>query len=367
MDKKFTALILTDSNGTNRASARSPLSFDVCGKSVLAWVLSAAKKAGAAQIIVTGNEDESLIHNILGEDILYIPSQAGAENISEDVRAALLFPDAPIVMLYGDAPLVCACDIERTVQMQSDAVSFVCTENEENALRVTDPVQLAEVNRFMRLRINAHHAQNGVFILDLYNTFIDCDVQIQPDSVIYPNVYLKGNTTIGSSVEIMAGSLLENAMIADGVSIKSSYIYDASIGQNTTVGPFAYIRPGCVIGEKCRIGDFVELKNANIQNGTKVSHLTYVGDADVGQRVNFGCGTVTSNYDGANKFRTVIGNDVFLGCNTNLVAPVEVEDGAYIAAGSTITDRVPKDTLAIARARQVIKENWTKPKKEDKK
>ena len=139
-----------------------------------------------------------------------------------------------------------------------------------------------------------------------------------------------------------------------------SVLLDAKVKSFTTVGPFAYLRPNSCIGEHCRIGDFVEIKNSNIDDGTKVSHLTYVGDSDVGKCVNFGCGTVTVNYDGKNKYRCKIGDEVFIGCNTNLVAPVEVESRAYTAAGSTITKKVPADSLAIARARQENKEGWRK-------
>ena len=134
---------------------------------------------------------------------------------------------------------------------------------------------------------------------------------------------------------------------------------DSSIDEGTTVGPFAYIRPNCNVGKNVRVGDFVELKNSNIGDGTKISHLTYVGDSDVGQNINFGCGTVTVNYDGKKKYRTVIEDNAFIGCNTNLVAPVKVGKGAYTAAGSTITEDVPENSLAIARERQVVKENWT--------
>ena len=140
------------------------------------------------------------------------------------------------------------------------------------------------------------------------------------------------------------------------------------MGDETTVGPFAYIRPHCRIGSGVKVGDFVELKNSTVGNDTKISHLTYVGDSDVGRHVNFGCGTVTVNYDGHTKFRTVIGDDAFIGCNTNLVAPVQVGSGAYTAAGSTITDDVPADSLAIARSSQVNKRQWAaKRKKKERK
>ena len=152
--------------------------------------------------------------------------------------------------------------------------------------------------------------------------------------------------------------MLTGCTVGDRTTVNASQGTDSIIGEDTTVGPFAYIRPGCTIGSHCRVGDFVELKNSVIGDGTKISHLTYVGDSDVGKRVNFGCGTVTVNYDGNHKYRTTIGDDVFLGCNTNLIAPVTVEDGAYTAAGSTVTEDVPADSLAIARARQVNKPGW---------
>ena len=153
---------------------------------------------------------------------------------------------------------------------------------------------------------------------------------------------------------------LKNAKVGDRTEIQSSVVLDSKIGSDTSVGPFAYIRPGSVIGSGNKVGDFVEVKNATIGNGTKIAHLTYVGDADVGERVNFGCGTVVVNYDGIKKHRTVIEDDCFIGCNSNLVSPVTVRKGAYTAAGSTITDEVPEDALAIARARQVNKDGWVK-------
>ena len=146
--------------------------------------------------------------------------------------------------------------------------------------------------------------------------------------------------------------------MADHVKINASQVYGSTLERGSDVGPYAHIRPGCHVGEGCHVGAFVQLKNCRLGDGAKLSHLTYVGDADVGERVNFGCGTVTSNYDGFDKHRTVIGDDVFIGCNTNLVAPVEVGRGAYIAAGTTVTRDVPPDSLAIGRTRQEVKEGW---------
>lgn len=207
------------------------------------------------------------------------------------------------------------------------------------------------------------HIKNGVIINMPHTVMIEENVEIGAGTRIEQNVLIKAGTKIGENCLIGMGTSLDNAVICNGVSILSSFIINSEVGKNTTVGPFAYIRPDCKVGENARIGDFVELKNCNIGNGTKVSHLTYVGDSDVGERCNFGCGTVTVNYDGKKKYRTVIGNNVFIGCNSNLVAPVTLEDGAYTAAGSTITDSVSEGDLAIARARQINKKNWKDKRK----
>lgn len=203
------------------------------------------------------------------------------------------------------------------------------------------------------------YKENGVTFVDENTVYIDSTVEIGSGSIIEPSVCLKGNTVIGKNVTVGFCSEITNSRIGDSVNIKHSVIMDSSIDEGTTVGPFAYIRPNCNVGKNVRVGDFVELKNSNIGNGTKISHLTYVGDSDVGQNINFGCGTVTVNYDGKKKYRTVIEDNAFIGCNTNLVAPVKVGKGAYTAAGSTITEDVPENSLAIARERQVVKENWT--------
>ena len=199
---------------------------------------------------------------------------------------------------------------------------------------------------------------NGVVFIDESNAYIDETVKVGEGTVIEPNVRITGNTVIGKNVTVGFCSDIADCKIADGVTIKHSVLTESEIGANTTVGPFCYVRPKCVVGENVKLGDFVEIKNANIGDGTKLSHLTYVGDADVGKGINFGCGTVVVNYDGKNKHRTVIEDGAFIGCNTNLVAPVTVGQNAFTAAGSTITEDVPADALGIARARQVNKIDW---------
>ena len=159
--------------------------------------------------------------------------------------------------------------------------------------------------------------------------------------------------------------LNKDAVIGEGSTGNASQVYDSTVGKNTNVGPFAYIRPGCTVGDDIKVGDFVELKNSTVGDGTKISHLTYVGDTDLGKNINLGCGTVTVNYDGKNKYRCTVGDGSFIGCNTNMIAPVTIGAGSYVAAGSTITDDVPENALAIARARQINKEAWAEARRKD--
>ena len=240
------------------------------------------------------------------------------------------------------------------------SVNAMVEESAEEFAGVNSRVQLAEAEKVMRKRINLYYMDNGVTMIDPERTYIEAGAVIGCDTILLPGVVIEGKTVIGEDCKIGPDSRLTNMIIGDGVEFRFSTAMDSKVGSNTTVGPYAYIRPDCNIGDHVRIGDFVEVKNSNIGDGTKVSHLTYIGDSDVGERINFGCGTVTVNYDGHKKFRTVIGDDVFIGCNTNLVAPVEVGKGSYIAAGSTITDDIPENCLSIARERQTNKPGWVK-------
>lgn len=228
---------------------------------------------------------------------------------------------------------------------------------------INDRVQLNEAEKIMQKRINEYHMRNGVTMRNPESVYIEDGVEIGSDTEICQNVTIKSGTKIGSDCVIGSGSMLDRAVIHDGVDVLSSVILESEVDEGTHVGPFAYIRPNCHVGKEVKVGDFVELKNSNIDDGTKISHLTYIGDSDVGKRVNFGCGTVTCNYDGKKKYRTTIGDDCFVGCNTNFVSPINVGDGVYIAAGSTITEDIPENTLSIARARQVNKEGWKDKRK----
>ncbi len=232
----------------------------------------------------------------------------------------------------------------------------------DSTLGVNDRVQLACAEKILNCRNVERIMLSGVTVIDPDSTYIGTDVTVGMDSIIYPGTILEGNTVIGENCIIGPDSKITDTKIGDNTEVIKSVLVKSEVGNKANIGPFAYMRPNSKIGDNVKVGDFVEIKNATIDNGTKVAHLTYIGDADVGKNVNFGCGTVVVNYDGKNKHRSTIGDDVFIGCNTNLVSPVKVNSGAFTAAGSTITDEVPENALAIARAKQINKENWIKPK-----
>lgn len=254
-------------------------------------------------------------------------------------------------------------DVIEIMKGKNLKVGAVITEFDETR-GVNSRAQLAEAEAILRKRINEFHMENGVTLIDPLTTYIGADVVIGNDTIIYPNNTLEGKTILGKGVLLHPNNRIENSVIEDEVTIASSVILSSKVGKKTTVGPFAYIRPDSVIGEHVKVGDFVEIKKSTIGNGTKISHLTYIGDAEVGEHVNFGCGTVVVNYDGKNKYKTVVEDHAFIGCNTNLVAPVTVHEGAFTAAGSTITEDVPKEGLGIGRAKQVNKEGWVQKRKE---
>lgn len=231
---------------------------------------------------------------------------------------------------------------------------------------VNTRVQLAQVSEILRARILEKHMLNGVTIIDPKNTYIDANVKIGADTVVYPSVTLEGNTVIGEDTILYPGSRIADSVVGSNNKIQNSVILESVIGNNTVIGPYAYLRPGSDIGDNCRVGDFVEVKNSRIANGAKVSHLTYIGDGEVGENTNIGCGVVFVNYDGAKKCRTNVGKDCFIGCNVNLIAPVSVGDNSYVAAGSTVTSDVPENSLCIARSRQTVKQDWEGIKKKEK-
>lgn len=319
----FSAFIRTDISEPSFLSS-TPMAFHtLCGAPMYDWVRRACIEAGAKTVTIL-SEGES-------------PKQAEERAIVLPANIPLITPRELLFFVQHETALV--------AEFPQDADTFF----------VRDRDTLNQAEEQLRKRMIRKHQQNGVTIRIPETVTIGPDVSIGQDTVVEGGCTILGNTTIGKECTIGAFTELLDMTIGNRVKIRQSVLESASVGSDTTVGPFAYIRPNSQIGEKTRIGDFVEIKNSVIGNGTKVSHLTYVGDSDVGEGVNFGCGTVTANYDGKNKHRTTIGNGAFIGCNTNLIAPVTVGDGAMTAAGSTITDSVPDGAMAIARERQTNK------------
>lgn len=237
-------------------------------------------------------------------------------------------------------------------------VGGVVTEDSDMVMGINSRRQLAEAESVMRERILGKLMDAGVTIMDPASTFIESSVKIGRDTIIYPFTWLEGTTEIGEDCEIGPNVRFTNVKIGSGNHLQFMYGHDCQVCDGVTAGPYVHLRPDTVIGNKVKIGNFVEVKNSHIGVGTKLPHLTYIGDSDIGSGVNMGCGCITVNYDGKKKYRTVIEDNAFVGCNTNLVAPVTVKAGSYIGAGSTITKEVPENSLAIARAKQKNIEGW---------
>ena len=209
-----------------------------------------------------------------------------------------------------------------------------------------------------RIERNLEYLDAGLVFIDLKAVYIDEGVRIGKGTVIYPCVVLEGDVEIGENCTIGQNTRIKDSIIGNGTSIQSSVILESKVGNETSVGPFAYLRPNSEIGSHCKVGDFVEIKNSRLDDGAKAAHLTYVGDSDVGKKVNLGCGVVFVNYDGSKKYRSVVEDGAFIGCNVNLVSPVHVGKDAYVAAGSTITNDVEDGALYVARSKGKSIEGW---------
>ena len=249
-------------------------------------------------------------------------------------------------------------DVLEIIQNDGDKICAVAAESYEAALGINSREQLADAEKILHRRKNHQLMIDGVTIMDPDTTYIDIDVKIGQDTIIYPSTWIQGTSDIGSNCEIGPCSRFSNTSIGDGAVVSFTYAHDCEIGAEATIGPYVHLRPNTKIADKVHIGDFVEVKNSNVGEGTKLPHLSYIGDSDVGSNVNMGCGCITVNYDGKKKYRTTIEDNAFIGCNSNLVAPVKVGSGAYIGAGTTITKDVPDGELAVGRARQTNIANW---------
>ena len=402
----FNAIILAAEEGQKMNSAKPGFLHEVSFQPLVKWVVDATADAKKQIVIVSSCKEE--VKEFLGNSVDYV-KQSGTEQAFIRALKVIENIDDDILVVLGNAPLItretimsayefhkksgssvtvltssticfikakdllfaldiiknnksckeyCFTDIIEILDNKGFKTDSFVVNDASEVMVVNDRLQLAEAQRIMQNRIVKSHMLNGVTFISPETAFVGKNVKIGNDTVIMPNTIIKGNTTIGTNCLIGPNTQITDCEVLNDVEINSSVLIESSVDSNTKIGPFAYIRPHCKIGKNIKIGDFVEIKNATIDDGTKVSHLTYVGDADVGKNVNFGCGTVLVNYDGANKHRSTIEDNAFIGCNTNLVSPVNVKQSAFIAAGSTITDDVPENSLAIARARQVVKTDW---------
>jgi len=250
-------------------------------------------------------------------------------------------------------------DVVAAARQAGEHIEALSVEQPEEAMGINDRVQLAEAGRIMRMRINEGHQRAGVTLVDPETTYIDPDVVIGQDTLIHPGAHLRGKTSIGANCIIEPGAVITDCVVGDNVHIKpGSVMSESKIGHDCAIGPMAHLRPGTVLSGNNKIGNFVETKKAIIGEKSQASHLTYIGDASLGKNVNIGCGTITCNYDGVNKYQTTIEDDVFVGSDTQFIAPVTIGRGSLIGAGSTITKDVPADALAITRVEQKNIPGW---------
>ena len=249
-------------------------------------------------------------------------------------------------------------DVLEKLNQAGQKVGGVITEDSDMVMGINSRKQLSVAEGVMRQRILDKLMDSGVTIMDPASTFIEGSVKIGRDTIIYPYTWLEGSTEIGEDCEIGPNARFTNVKVGNDNHLQFIYAHDCEVKNHVTAGPYVHLRPDTVISDHVKIGNYVEVKNSNVGEGTKLPHLTYIGDSDIGSGVNMGCGCITVNYDGKKKHRTIIGDNAFVGCNTNLVAPVTVQANTYIGAGSTITKEVPVNALGIARAKQKNIEGW---------
>ncbi len=357
------------------------------------WLAEALKTYGVERFFVVCHEgDREAVSACFPADAGLVTE--GASDAAEKLAAFLSAREGDVAVVTEPVLLRCA-DSRRAVMTGGEPPKGLCTipaaelvralgegkdfsaalagrGDRESLAKLALPLRSCSGEDWMMNEMYARQLTSirlidrGVRLIDPNAVYIDPTVTVGEGTVLLPGTILRGRTTIGRDCEIGPNAMITDCAVGDRVVVNASQLNESVIEDGVKIGPFAYIRPHCHVGPGVKVGDFVELKNSTIGPETKISHLTYVGDSDVGGHVNFGCGTVTVNYDGLSKFRTTIGDGAFLGCNTNLVAPVKVGAGAYTAAGSTITDDVPADSLAIARSLQVNKKQWALKRRKSK-
>lgn len=451
----ITAVILSAGKGTRMKSACPKVLHQVCGKPMVSYVIDAAQKSGAQQIVLVIGHGSEMVREELGERFEYAlqEPQLGTGHALQTALPAVADSADSLLVLCGDTPLLtvptlsrlgayfadtkAACTIltavmdmpkgyGRIVRDSGGNVQSIVEEKDASAaekeikeinagvyffdkkallsvignlspnnaqgeyyltdviaflinkghtvnaftvadareiMGVNDRIQLSYAAKILRWRKLLALMASGVTVIDPDSTYIDEDVTVGPDTIIEPQTFLRGVTSLGGNCHIGPACDITDSQVGDDCRLNRAVLWGAKVGANCTIGPFAYLRPGTVLGDKVKVGDFVELKKSTVGTGSKVPHLSYIGDAEIGAGVNIGCGTITCNYDGFAKYPTVIEDGAFIGSNTNLVAPVKVGKNSIIAAGSTITSEVPPDALALGRARQVNKESWAAQKR----
>ena len=451
-----TVVILAAGQGTRMKSAIPKVLHDLCGWPLVRWPVEAARAAGAARVVVVGGPDRALGPVLPASVELAVQAQPRGTGDAVLSAAPYVDPDAPVIVVAGDVPLISAeairgladahaaagaaatmltmvlddasgygrvvraqdGSVDRVVETKvageatpeelaisevntgvfafegglvlealrrvrpdnaqgelylpdalpalregGHAVAAVVTGDATLTLGVNDRADLAIVRALAQRRILDDHMRAGVTVLAPEATVVDASVAIGPDTVLELGTTLRGATRIGADCRIGPHATLTDARLGDAVQIVHSYGLDFEAQDGVAIGPFAYLRPGTVLRPGSKVGTFVEVKNSDVGAGTKVPHLSYVGDADIGERSNLGAGTITANYDGVHKHRTTIGDDVKGGVDTAFVAPVTVGDGAWTAAGSVVTHDVPPGALAVARARQRNVEDYARRKR----
>ncbi len=319
---------------------------------------------GAELVIMGRAVGEFARHNLYGAQII------------EFEREVDYNQDDFVAVIYNDTPL---CDNEfireKCEQMRKHSIAkcfigngFIVdkhnslgdniTATEEKALKVTSMGDIARVFAYLKYSTCQKWLDANVLIMDASTTYIEPTVVIGKGSIVYPNNWIQGNTIIGEGVVIYPYSNLVDTSISDASKVRSSFCVGAFVGKNCTIGPFACLRNGTHIGDNCRIGDYVEVKNSTLADNVKAAHLAYIGDSFVGPGTNVGCGAVFCNFDGKQKRGVQVGSNVFIGANANLVAPLTIGDGAFVAAGSTVTKDVPENSLCIARSKEVVKAEY---------
>jgi bifunctional N-acetylglucosamine-1-phosphate-uridyltransferase/glucosamine-1-phosphate-acetyltransferase GlmU-like protein len=368
--------VLLPGDGAGMRSRRPKLLHAILGKPVGWYAVQACRSLGCGRVALLG------------------PAEVTA---ALDLEPPAPLPDSDVLLVRADCPLLTAEDLQPLLQTRAPSAVLttldgaaaaailpgsalaggpvtiedvlhaaglqaerVVSDQTSVGFRVDDRVGLAAATLTLRQRILEQHMRAGVTVEDLLSTYVEPDVTIGQDTVLRPMTWLSGATRIGEECEIGPSARIADSVLGDRVQVQSAVLTASTVGDDTRIGPFAQLRPGCRVGRKVKIGNFVELKNAEVEDGASLGHLAYVGDAFVGEKSNVGAGVITCNYDGKHKHKTRIGRRTFIGSHTTLIAPVEVADGAFTAAGTVVTEDVPEDGMAIGRCRQANKPEWAR-------